>query len=107
MLHGRSVTRIVSNQSEGREDADIECNSTAPDYATSPASFRLKTHDSRLQTLLHLYLEADDAAGTAEALKRNGVHLMKDVHETTLAKGERGNGERRNERVCHQRRSRA
>jgi hypothetical protein len=31
----------------------------------------------------HLYLETDDAAATADALKRNGVHLMKDVHETT------------------------
>src|SRR5260370_11353207 len=102
MLHGRSVTRIVSNQSEGREDADIECNSTAPDYATSPATFRLKTHDSRLQTLLHLYLETDDAAATAEAFKRNGVHLVKDVHETTWRNWGRGN-----ERVRHQRRPRA
>ena len=31
----------------------------------------------------HLYLETDDAAATADALKRNGVHLVKDVHETT------------------------
>lgn len=30
----------------------------------------------------HLYLGTDDAAATAEALKRNGVHLVKDVHET-------------------------
>jgi catechol 2,3-dioxygenase-like lactoylglutathione lyase family enzyme len=30
----------------------------------------------------HLYFETDDAAATAEALKRNGVHLVKDVHET-------------------------
>jgi catechol 2,3-dioxygenase-like lactoylglutathione lyase family enzyme len=30
----------------------------------------------------HLYLETDDAAATAEALKRNGVPLVKDVHET-------------------------
>ncbi len=30
----------------------------------------------------HLYFETDDAAATAEALKRNGVHLLKDVHET-------------------------
>src|SRR5688572_2641575 len=31
----------------------------------------------------HLYLETDDAAATADALKRNGVRLVKDVHETT------------------------
>lgn len=30
----------------------------------------------------HLYFETDDAAATAELLKRNGVHLVKDVHET-------------------------
>lgn len=30
----------------------------------------------------HLYLETDDAVGTAEALKRNGVDVVKDVHET-------------------------
>jgi catechol 2,3-dioxygenase-like lactoylglutathione lyase family enzyme len=30
----------------------------------------------------HLYLETDDAAATADALKRNGIHLVKDVHET-------------------------
>ncbi|HEY5427058.1 MAG TPA: VOC family protein [Candidatus Tumulicola sp.] len=30
----------------------------------------------------HLYLETDDAAAAAEALKRNGVRLVKDVHET-------------------------
>ena len=30
----------------------------------------------------HLYLETDDAAAAAAALKRNGVHLAKDVHET-------------------------
>ena len=31
----------------------------------------------------HLYLETDDAAATADELKRNGIHLVKDVHETT------------------------
>ena len=31
----------------------------------------------------HLYLQTDDAAATADALKRNGIHLVKDVHETT------------------------
>jgi catechol 2,3-dioxygenase-like lactoylglutathione lyase family enzyme len=30
----------------------------------------------------HLYLETDDAAAAADALKRNGVNLVKDVHET-------------------------
>jgi catechol 2,3-dioxygenase-like lactoylglutathione lyase family enzyme len=30
----------------------------------------------------HLYLETDDAAAAAEALKRHGVRLTKDVHET-------------------------
>lgn len=30
----------------------------------------------------HLYLETDDAANAAEALKRNGVRLVKEVHET-------------------------
>jgi catechol 2,3-dioxygenase-like lactoylglutathione lyase family enzyme len=30
----------------------------------------------------HLYLETDDAAAAAAALKRNGVHLVKDVHDT-------------------------
>jgi len=32
---------------------------------------------------LHLYLQTDDAAATADALKRNGIQLVKDVHETT------------------------
>ncbi len=30
----------------------------------------------------HLYFETDDAVATADALKRNGVELVKDVHET-------------------------
>jgi catechol 2,3-dioxygenase-like lactoylglutathione lyase family enzyme len=30
----------------------------------------------------HLYLQTDDATAMADALKRNGVHLVKDVHET-------------------------
>jgi catechol 2,3-dioxygenase-like lactoylglutathione lyase family enzyme len=30
----------------------------------------------------HLYLETDDAAAAAEALKRNGVRLARDVHDT-------------------------
>jgi catechol 2,3-dioxygenase-like lactoylglutathione lyase family enzyme len=30
----------------------------------------------------HLYFATDDAAATADALKRNGVHLVEDVHET-------------------------
>ena len=30
----------------------------------------------------HLYLETDDAAATADALKKNGVRLVEDVHET-------------------------
>ena len=30
----------------------------------------------------HLYLETDDANATAAALKRNGIRLVKDVHET-------------------------
>ena len=30
----------------------------------------------------HLYLETDDAVAAAEALKRNGVPLVRDVHET-------------------------
>jgi catechol 2,3-dioxygenase-like lactoylglutathione lyase family enzyme len=30
----------------------------------------------------HLYLETDDAVAVAEALKRNGVPLVRDVHET-------------------------
>jgi catechol 2,3-dioxygenase-like lactoylglutathione lyase family enzyme len=30
----------------------------------------------------HLYLETDDAAALADALKRNGVRILEDVHET-------------------------
>jgi catechol 2,3-dioxygenase-like lactoylglutathione lyase family enzyme len=30
----------------------------------------------------HLYLETDDAAATAAALKRNGVRFVKDLHDT-------------------------
>src|SRR5712671_5441801 len=30
----------------------------------------------------HLYLETDDVAAAADALKANGVSLVKDVHET-------------------------
>jgi catechol 2,3-dioxygenase-like lactoylglutathione lyase family enzyme len=30
----------------------------------------------------HLYLETDDAAAAADGLKRNGVRLAKDVHDT-------------------------
>jgi catechol 2,3-dioxygenase-like lactoylglutathione lyase family enzyme len=33
----------------------------------------------------HLYLETDDAHAAADALKRNGVRLVKDVHETAWA----------------------
>lgn len=31
----------------------------------------------------HLYLETDNVAAAAEALRRNGVRLVKDVHETS------------------------
>ena len=30
----------------------------------------------------HLYFETDDAQAAADALKRNGVRLVKDVHDT-------------------------
>lgn len=30
----------------------------------------------------HLYLDTDDVVALAEALKRNGVRLVRDVHET-------------------------
>ena len=30
----------------------------------------------------HLYLETNDVAAAADALKRNGVRLVKDVHDT-------------------------
>ena len=30
----------------------------------------------------HLYLQTDDAAATADALKRNGIQLGKDLHDT-------------------------
>lgn len=30
----------------------------------------------------HLYFKTDDAAATAEMLQKNGVHLLKDVHDT-------------------------
>lgn len=30
----------------------------------------------------HLYFKTDDAAATADALKGNGIDLVKDVHET-------------------------
>jgi uncharacterized glyoxalase superfamily protein PhnB len=30
----------------------------------------------------HLYFETDDAAAAAASLQRNGVPLVKDVHET-------------------------
>src|SRR5712672_1779132 len=31
----------------------------------------------------HLYFQTDDATAAADALKKNGVHLVKDVHETS------------------------
>jgi catechol 2,3-dioxygenase-like lactoylglutathione lyase family enzyme len=30
----------------------------------------------------HLYLQTDDVAAVADALKKNGVRILKDVHET-------------------------
>ena len=30
----------------------------------------------------HLYLETDDAAAAAKALKKKGIHLVKDIHQT-------------------------
>lgn len=52
--------------------------------------FHLKLVDERDPSIdfvekgehFHLYLVADDAAAVAEAWKRNGVRLVKDVHET-------------------------
>ena len=43
----------------------------------------------------HLYLETDDVEAAADTLKRNGVRLVKDVHETAWG----------SEGVRHQRRS--
>ena len=36
----------------------------------------------------HLYLETNDAAAAAKALKKKGVRLVKDVHETPWGKRE-------------------
>ena len=52
--------------------------------------FHLKLVDRKDPTIelvdegehFHLYLETDDAAAAAEALKNNGVRLVKDVHDT-------------------------
>jgi catechol 2,3-dioxygenase-like lactoylglutathione lyase family enzyme len=52
--------------------------------------FHLKLVDEKDPTIefvdrgehFHLYFQTDDAAATAEALTRNGVHLVKGVHET-------------------------
>jgi catechol 2,3-dioxygenase-like lactoylglutathione lyase family enzyme len=33
----------------------------------------------------HLYLQTDDAAGTAQVLKEKGVPLVRDVHDTAWA----------------------
>lgn len=53
-------------------------------------SFHLKHIDEKDPSIefvdegghFHLYFETDDAAATADALKNNGVHLVKDVHQT-------------------------
>ena len=34
------------------------------------------------QSHFHLYLETDDIAAAAESLRRNGVTIVKDVHDT-------------------------
>lgn len=52
--------------------------------------FHLKLADERDPSIdfvdrgehFHLYLETDDAEAVAGALKKSGVHLVKDVHET-------------------------
>jgi catechol 2,3-dioxygenase-like lactoylglutathione lyase family enzyme len=52
--------------------------------------FHLKLVDERDPSIefvdrgghFHLYLETDDAEAAAEALRRNGVRLVKDVHDT-------------------------
>jgi catechol 2,3-dioxygenase-like lactoylglutathione lyase family enzyme len=52
--------------------------------------FHLKLSDTKDPSIefvekgehFHLYLETDDASAAASALKKNGVPLMKDVHET-------------------------
>ena len=48
--------------------------------------FHLKLSDEKdpefVEEHFHLYLETDDADAAAELLKRNGVPLLKDVHET-------------------------
>ena len=36
----------------------------------------------------HLYLQTDDVAAAAEALKRNGVSFVKDIHETAWGTSE-------------------
>jgi catechol 2,3-dioxygenase-like lactoylglutathione lyase family enzyme len=52
--------------------------------------FHLKLVDERDPSIdfvdkgehFHLYLETDDAAATADMLKKNGVQIVKDVHDT-------------------------
>jgi uncharacterized glyoxalase superfamily protein PhnB len=52
--------------------------------------FHLKLVDQRDPSIdfvdkgehFHLYLKTDDAAAAAETLKSNGVHFVKDLHET-------------------------
>jgi uncharacterized glyoxalase superfamily protein PhnB len=34
---------------------------------------------------IHLYLQTDDASGAAETLKKRGVSLVRDVHDTAWA----------------------
>ena len=55
-------------QSAGGEDADIE-RDRAAEFVDKGEHF-------------HLCLETDDAATAADLLKRNGVRLLEDVHDT-------------------------
>jgi catechol 2,3-dioxygenase-like lactoylglutathione lyase family enzyme len=52
--------------------------------------FHLKLVDSKDPSIdfvdrgehFHLYFETDDARDTADAFKKKGIHLVRDVHET-------------------------
>src|SRR4051794_12529691 len=46
-------------------------------HATDPSIQYVDEHSH-----FHLYFETDDIAAAADALKRNGVPLVKDVHDT-------------------------
>ena len=85
-----SLSRSVFTPQRWGSRSSSSTRTFTPVFGLGSQLFHLKLVDEKDPSIefvdkgghFHLYLETDDVTAVADALKRNGVRLVKDVHET-------------------------